>query len=138
MNSDLEYWKDWDKFLEQLASNYKLHGRRKEVFLVRFAYENWDIRDAEVWELARISSHEAYKKQMTKLYTFFSEESDGCSELQLANQGPGKFQILLDWLQERYSKWQSSSTPVTSGVNYFDYEKPVPLNSPYLCKPPSG
>ena len=64
--------KDWDLFLEEIVARYQLRGRLKELFKVRFAYENWRRPDVEIWELAEAPSHETYKKQMTQLYGYFS------------------------------------------------------------------
>ncbi|MFM7571998.1 MAG: AAA+ family ATPase, partial [Snowella sp.] len=55
----------WDEFLQEIIHDYDLHGKLKEVFFVRFAYENWRKSDLEIWELAEAASHETYKKQMT-------------------------------------------------------------------------
>lgn len=126
----------WQKFLEQIAVDYDFRGKTQKIFLVRFAYENWNKREKEVWELAQVSTHENFKKQMTEIYArFAADEPDGCSALDY--KGPGKFEILRDWLrQTKYPQW--CNPPTTSkGTNYFDYEKPLPLNSPfYVERPP--
>ncbi len=100
--------KDWDQFLKQIANDYDLHGKLKEIFLVRFAYENWRKPDKEIWELAEAASHETYKKQMTEIYHYFSQDKpNGCPELELHSKGPGKFQILREWLKDiKYPQWQ--------------------------------
>ncbi|NJM90577.1 MAG: hypothetical protein HC847_29100 [Hydrococcus sp. RU_2_2] len=52
----------WDKFLEDMANSFELKGRYREVFSIRFAYENWHKNDEEVWQLAQAASLESYKK----------------------------------------------------------------------------
>ncbi len=42
----------WDQFLKHLAREYGVQGKLKEIFLVRFAYENWRKPDEEIWEMA--------------------------------------------------------------------------------------
>jgi len=91
----------WDEFLKHLAREYGVQGKLKEIFLVRFAYENWRKPDEEIWEMAEAASHETYKKQMTKIYSYFSADKDnGCPELELGSKGPGKFQILREWFKD--------------------------------------
>ena len=128
----------WKKFLEQIAVEYDFRGRLRRIFLTRFAYDNWNKREREVWELAQAPSHETFKKQMSEIYArFAANEPEGCPDLKPDDRGPGKFEVLLDWLREtKYPEWLNPST-VFSTVNYFDYEKPVPLNSPfYVERPP--
>ena len=105
--------KSWDKFLKDMAGDFGLRGKLKELFLVRFAYENWRKPDTEVWQLAEAASHETYKKQMTQLYSrFTNDKEDGCAELDLHSKGPGKFQILREWLKDiKYPEWQSINHP---------------------------
>mgnify|MGYP003335802139 CR=1 FL=1 len=105
--------KGWEEFLKTIVIDYDLRGKLKELFLVRFAYENWRKPDTEVWELAEAASHETYKKQMTQLYSrFTNDKPDGCPELDIQSKGPGKFQILREWLKEsKYPEWQSASQP---------------------------
>jgi hypothetical protein len=104
----------WDLFLKQIADEYHLRGRLKETFLIRFAYENWRKPDKEIWELAQAASHETYKKQMTSIYGYFSNTDSktdgiGCPELDAQGKGPGKFNILRDWLKEqKYPEWRQS------------------------------
>lgn len=107
--------KGWDQFLKEVANEQNLRGRLREIFLVRFAYENWRKPDTEVWELAEAASHETYKKQMTELYTCFSSnQSNGCPELDPHSKGPGKFQILREWLKDiKYSQWKQETTVPT-------------------------
>jgi hypothetical protein len=103
----------WDEFLKAIANDYDLRGKLKELFFVRFAYENWRKPDTEVWELAEAASHETYKKQMTQFYSrFTNDKPDGCPELDLHSKGPGKFQILREWLKDiKYAEWQALSQP---------------------------
>lgn len=105
--------KNWEEYLKTIVSDYELRGKLKELFLVRFAYENWRKPDTEVWELAEAASHETYKKQMTQLYSrFTNDRPDGCPELDLHSKGPGKFQILREWLKDiKYPEWQALSQP---------------------------
>jgi hypothetical protein len=101
----------WDLFLKKIAEEYHLRGRLKDTFLIRFAYENWRKPDKEIWELAQAASHETYKKQMTSIYGYFSQaDPPGCPELDSQGKGPGKFNILRDWLKElKYSEWRQGS-----------------------------
>ncbi len=132
----------WDQFLRDIANDYELRGRQKEIFLVRFAYENWRKPDTEVWELAEAASLETYKKQMTELYSnFASDKPNGCPELDPHSKGPGKFQILREWLKDiKYPLWkQASVTPAfaftaiaTSGrSNTVKWDSPL-----YIPRPP--
>ncbi len=130
----------WDNFLQQIARDYELRGRLKDVFLVRFAYENWRKPDKQVWKLAEAASHETYKKQMTSLYASFTapkaETTIRCPELEVYGRGPGKFNILREWLQEtQYPQWQRSSTlPTLTGDTSFSYRVPVPYDSPFYIE----
>ncbi|MGK7953873.1 MAG: AAA-like domain-containing protein [Crocosphaera sp.] len=124
--------KNWDVFLEEVANNQNLKGRLKEIFLVRFAYENWRKPDTEVWELAEAASHETYKKQMTELYSSFSsEQPNGCPELNPRSKGPGKFQILREWLKDiKYEEWEQERGPVNPPL------PPPPPDGDYISRPP--
>ncbi|MEB3311012.1 MAG: AAA-like domain-containing protein [Snowella sp.] len=109
----------WDQFLQEITHDYDLHGKLKEVFLVRFAYENWRKSDLEVWELAEAASHETYKKQMTQIYSYFAKDKpNGCPELDPSSKGPGKFQIVREWLKDiKYQEWhQLNNKPVNTGL----------------------
>lgn len=132
--------KGWDQFLKEIANDYELRGRLKEVFLVRFAYENWRKPDKEIWELAEAASHETYKKQMTALYDYFSQDkANGCPELDSHGKGPGKFQILRDWFKEiKYPEWnQNLILPTQQGITNFDLPvSSVGDNSVYIQRPP--
>jgi hypothetical protein len=110
---------DWDLFLKQIAQDYRIQGKLKEIFLVRFAYENWRKPDVEVWELAEAASHETYKKQMTQIYSFFgSDQPQGCPDLDPSSKGPGKFQILREWFKEiKYPAWQKQLVLPASTAN---------------------
>jgi hypothetical protein len=112
----------WDLFLKYIADEYHLRGRLKETFLIRFAYENWRKPDKEIWELAQAASHETYKKQMTSIYGYFAKaDPTGCPELDAQGKGPGKFNILRDWLKEqKYPEWRQS------GVQPFQSELMLP------------
>lgn len=129
----------WDLFLKAIAEDYDLHGKLKEIFLVRFAYENWRKPDTEVWELAEAASHETYKKQMTQIYSYFgSDRPQGCPELDPSSKGPGKFQILREWFKDiKYSQWQREiALPLSSAV-VADRRSPVQWDSPiYIARPP--
>lgn len=129
----------WQRFLEQTAIEYNFRGRLRRIFLTRFAYNNWNKREREVWELAQAPSHETFKKQMSEIYARFTvDEPLGCPNLKPDDRGPGKFEIVRDWLQEtKYPQWLNPSQTASTYVNYLDYEKPVPLNSPfYVERPP--
>jgi hypothetical protein len=110
----------WDEFLKQIAKDYEIHGKLKEIFLVRFAYENWRLADKEVWELAEAASHETYKKQMTEVYKYFSQDKpNGCPELEIGSKGPGKFQILREWFREvKYVEWRQTATANRDAINF--------------------
>jgi hypothetical protein len=132
----------WDNFLQQIAKDYQLRGRLKDVFLVRFAYENWRKPDKQIWKLAEAASHETYKKQMTSVYAAFTQADEiraHCPELEIYGRGPGKFNILREWLQEtQYPKWQQSSAlPTAASDATFSYRMPVAYDSPfYIERPP--
>ena len=132
--------KSWDQFLKQIADDYELRGRLKEVFLARFAYENWRKPDKEVWEIAEAASHETYKKQMTEVYAYFSKDRpNGCPELQPHSKGPGKFQILREWLKDiKYPEWhQNAATGAYNRIEFADIRSPVKWDSPlYVQRPP--
>ncbi|AFY77765.1 hypothetical protein Ple7327_2467 [Pleurocapsa sp. PCC 7327] len=124
--------KDWDRFLKQIASDYDLHGKLKEIFIVRFAYENWRKPDKEIWELAEAASHETYKKQMTEIYSYFAKDRpNGCPELEPHSKGPGKFQILREWLKEiKYPEWNQTTATLGERSNIaLDFSVPLPSNS---------
>jgi AAA-like domain len=124
--------KDWDRFLKQIASDYDLHGKLKEIFLVRFAYENWRKPDKEIWELAEAASHETYKKQMTEIYSYFAKNKpNGCPELEPHSKGPGKFQVLREWLKEiKYLEWNQTATiPGDRGKMILDFSASTPNQS---------
>ena len=122
--------KNWDLFLKDVANEQNLKGRLREIFLVRFAYENWRTPDTKVWELAEAASHETYKKQMTELYSCFSSDKpNGCPELLPGHKGPGKFQILREWLKDiKYPEWKPGNSLVI-------IEDPGP-DSDYIPRPP--
>ena len=132
----------WQNFLQQMAADYQLHGKLKDVFLVRFAYDNWRKPDKQVWQLAEAASHETYKKQMTAVYAAFARGNEaGCPELERYGKGPGKFNILREWLKDiKYPQWhQASLAPVVSSqsVSAFNYRTPVQFDSPfYIDRPP--
>ena len=119
---------NWDLFLKDVANEQNLKGRLRENFLVRFAYENWRKRDIEISEIAQAASHETYKKQMTDLYSCFSSEKpNGCPELLPNHKGPGKFQILREWLKDiKYPEWK----PVDP------LPPPPPSDGDYISRPP--
>lgn len=130
----------WDPFLMQMVLDYRLRGKLKEIFLVRFAYENWRKPDKLVWELAEAASYETYKKHMTTIYAQFSQpDLEGCPELDSQGKGPGKFNILRDWLKEKkYVEWHHSGLMATNhGLNRFELRSPVNSDSPlYIERPP--
>ncbi|WP_107669235.1 AAA-like domain-containing protein [Cyanothece sp. BG0011] len=132
--------KNWDQFLKEVANDQNLKGRLREIFLVRFAYENWRKPDTEVWELAEAASHETYKKQMTELYSSFSsEKANGCPELDPRSKGPGKFQILREWLKDiKYPEWKQTTTmPTFTTFPMVDTRTPIKIDSPiYIPRPP--
>ncbi len=103
----------WDQFLLHITDEYDLHGKLKEVFLARFAYENWRKSDLDVWEIAEAASHETYKKQMTQIYSYFAKDKpQGCPELDPSSKGPGKFQILREWFKDiQYPRWHQTQAP---------------------------
>ncbi|MEA5511504.1 AAA-like domain-containing protein [Crocosphaera sp. UHCC 0190] len=132
--------KGWDQFIKEVANEQNLKGRLREIFLVRFAYENWRKPDTEVWELAEAASHETYKKQMTELYgCFSSEQPNGCPELDPRSKGPGKFQILREWLKDiKYPDWKQASTMPTFGTfPVIETQTQIKVDSPiYIPRPP--
>ena len=122
--------KNWDIFLKEVANEQNLKGRLRGIFLVRFAYEHWRIPATKVWELAEAASHETYKKQMTDLYSCFSSDKpNGCPELLPGHKGPGKFQILREWLKDiKYPEWKPESPIII-------VENPSP-DGDYIPRPP--
>jgi hypothetical protein len=110
----IEYW---DKFLEEIADKFALKNKYKEIFLVRFAYKNQCKPDEEIWQLAKSASREAYKKQMTFIYSQFANLANGC--ICLRGSGAGKFEKLRIWLEEKYSDWLILLTP----NNYYYIER---------------
>ncbi len=132
--------KGWDQFLKEVAIDQNLKGRLREIFLVRFAYENWRKPDTEVWQLAEAASHETYKKQMTELYSCFANDKpSGCPELDPRSKGPGKFQVLREWLKDiKYPEWhQASSMPTFSSLPAITPQTPIKVDSPlYIQRPP--
>jgi hypothetical protein len=129
----------WDLFLKYIAQEYDIRGRLKETFLVRFAYENWRKPDKQVWDLAETPSLETYKKQMTSIYACFASDPQGCSELETQGKGPGKFNIVKDWLKDiKYPDWrvqnQVSASSVYASLNL---QMPLSRDSPlYIARPP--
>lgn len=132
--------KGWDSFLLQMAVDFRLRGKLKEIFLVRFAYDNWRKPDKLVWELAEAASYETYKKHMTTIYAHFSQaDLQGCPELDSQGKGPGKFNILRDWLKEKkYEDWHQSNVLATNhSLNRFELRSPVNSDSPlYIERAP--
>jgi AAA-like domain len=132
--------KGWDSFLLQMAIDFQLRGKLKEIFLVRFAYDNWRKPDKLVWELAEAASYETYKKHMTTIYAHFSQvDLHGCPELDSQGKGPGKFNILRDWLKEKkYEDWHQSNVLATHhSLNRFELRSPVNSDSPlYIERAP--
>lgn len=131
----------WDDFLKHIAQEVHLTGKVKSIFLTRFAYEHWRKPDKEVWPLAEAASHESYKKQMTTVYSAFASHTDhGCAELDLLSKGPGKFNILRDWLQDiQYPKWlQTRAAVLPQDLPILNYRTPLSANSPfYIDRPPT-
>lgn len=129
----------WDQFLKQIAQDYQLHGKLKEIFLVRFAYEHWRKPDVEVWEIAEAASHETYKKQMTQIYSVFgSDQPQGCPELDPSSKGPGKFQVLREWFKEiKYPAWKEQLAMPASSSAAIANRRSIQWDSPlYIPRPP--
>ena len=130
----------WDLFLAQIVVDYQLRGKLKGIFLVRFAYENWRKPDKLVWPLAEAASYETFKKHMTTIYAQFSQSDlQGCPELNLQSKGPGKFNILRDWLKEKkYVDWcQSNAFTSDQHLTRFELRTPMNSDSPlYIERPP--
>jgi hypothetical protein len=130
----------WQNFLKQIATDYRLHGRLREIFLVRFSYENWRKPDKQVWQLAEAASHETYKKQMTAIYAAFSDgDQESCPELERSGKGPGKFNILREWLKDiKYPQWQQNSITTTASQpqsgSLFNYRTPIQFDSPFYIE----
>jgi hypothetical protein len=129
----------WDQFLRDITNDYDIHGKLKEVFLARFAYENWRKSDLEVWELAEAASHETYKKQMTQIYSLFAKgRPQGCPELDPASKGPGKFQILREWFKDiQYPQWLSAQGAALASPGLAPLALPrTGDNNLYITRPP--
>lgn len=128
----------WDEFLQEIIHDYDLHGKLKEVFFVRFAYENWRKSDLEIWELAEAASHETYKKQMTQIYSYFAKDKpNGCPELDPSSKGPGKFQILREWFKDiKYPDWQNAIADSPPLLPQFIASVTQADQSIYIPRPP--
>ena len=128
----------WDEFLQEIIHDYDLHGKLKEVFFVRFAYENWRKSDLEIWELAEAASHETYKKQMTQIYSYFAKDKPkGCPELDPSSKGPGKFQVLREWFKDiKYPDWQNAIADSSPVLPQFKASVPQADQSIYIPRPP--
>ena len=128
----------WDEFLQEIIHDYDLHGKLKEVFFVRFAYENWRKSDLEIWELAEAASHETYKKQMTQIYSYFAKDKpNGCPELDPSSKGPGKFQVLREWFKDiKYPDWQNAIADSPPVLLQFKASVPQADQSIYIPRPP--
>ncbi len=128
----------WEQFLQEIIHDYDLHGKLKEVFLVRFAYENWRKSDLEIWELAEAASHETYKKQMTQIYSYFAKDKpNGCPELDPSSKGPGKFQVLREWLKDiKYQDWQQTNTSNTPTLPPLNLSLNQADSTIYIPRPP--
>jgi hypothetical protein len=128
----------WDEFLQEIIHDYDLHGKLKEVFFVRFAYENWRKSDLEIWELAEAASHETYKKQMTQIYSYFAKDKpNGCPELDPSSKGPGKFQVLREWFKDiKYPDWQNAIAVSPTVLLQFNALVTQADQSIYIPRPP--
>jgi len=128
----------WDEFLQEIIHDYDLHGKLKEVFFVRFAYENWRKSDLEIWELAEAASHETYKKQMTQIYSYFAKDKpNGCPELDPSSKGPGKFQILREWFKDiKYPDWQNAIAVSPTVLPQFNALVTQTDQTLYIPRPP--
>jgi len=128
----------WDEFLQEIIHDYDLHGKLKEVFFVRFAYENWRKSDLEIWDLAEAASHETYKKQMTQIYSYFAKDKpNGCPELDPSSKGPGKFQILREWFKDiKYPDWQNAIAPSPTVLPQFNTPVTQTDQTIYISRPP--
>ena len=109
----------WEQFLEDIADEFELTDRVREVFKVRLAYENWLKKDDDLckeledngqqgtWSLAN------YKKYMTSVYERFAQE--GSSPLDPQDKKLGKLKRLREWLEkEKYPQWLNSPNPIES------------------------
>jgi hypothetical protein len=133
--------KRWQEFLRHTADAHELSGRRKELFLIRFTYENWRKRGEEVVELADLPSLQTYKKHLTEIYKQFSSaRTDGCPSLNSDSESPGRFEILLHWLRDiKHPEWLSSSRfePSVVSSKALDPERLLPIDSRfYVERPP--
>jgi len=128
----------WDEFLQEIIHDYDLHGKLKEVFFVRFAYENWRKSDLEIWELAEAASHETYKKQMTQIYSYFAKDKPkGCPELDPSSKGPGKFQVLREWFKDiKYPDWQNAIAVSPTVLPQFNTLVTQADQTLYIPRPP--
>ena len=128
----------WDEFLQEIIHDYDLHGKLKEVFFVRFAYENWRKSDLEIWELAAAASHETYKKQMTQIYSYFAKDKpNGCPELDPSSKGPGKFQVLREWFKDiKYPDWQNAIAVSPTVLPQFNTLVTQADQTLYIPRPP--
>jgi hypothetical protein len=112
-------YNQWDKFLEHQALKFNLTTTQTSVFLTRFSHKNWRKRVEDIWGLAEVASFESFVKHLTNIYKVYKTKSNGCVAL-IDRQGAGSFQILRDWLLE---KFQESEHSLIS--NFSDLQLPI-------------
>ncbi|HEY9768463.1 MAG TPA: AAA-like domain-containing protein [Coleofasciculaceae cyanobacterium] len=96
-------YNQWDNFLERQALKFNLTTTQTSVFLTRFSHKNWLKRVEDIWELAEVASFESFVRHLTNIYKVYKTKSNGCVAL-IDRQGAGSFQILRDWLLEKFQE----------------------------------
>ena len=89
-------WQEWDKFLENKTLEYDLTKTQTNVFITRFARENWPKKIEDIWQLSGVVSYESFVRHSSNIYKIFKPY---CPEL---SNGAGNFIILRDKLLQEY------------------------------------
>jgi HEAT repeat protein len=89
--------KTWDEFLQKIADNYMLSRSECNVFLAKFAQQNWKEQEKNVAIKLKISEVNL-KKKLTSIY------SKMCGNYpELSSTTKGKFDKLLSLLRNEYA-----------------------------------
>lgn len=107
----------WDKFLNYMGDSFLTTRKDKEIFLVKFRYENTNKKEGELSQLADETLLN-FKKRMTGIYRQFTDSPQGCPDLIKFKQ---KFDKLRSWLrEEKYPQWIQTYLLNTSYVSYVE------------------
>lgn len=92
----------WDLFIKYTAQKFGLNFRQMQVFNSRFAWENQDKTDEQIFEYIEPLLHVSkgtYIDEKQHIYRLFEQHPDGYPELKNCRQ---KYQELLAWLKAKY------------------------------------